>query len=431
MASESIYGMWWAPEQPDQKVPGSLTWEPPRAPVLEVRDPPESFGGFGRDLTIPIVVGDVSRFGWMTLLDCEYGGGNWGMSSSQRWHVGQAISRVRLDHRSYPMFRRVELDVPALALLLGRYPIRPKTPLSGRSQEARFTLEHRRRTWKAEGVEVQAWYCWRKSRDELGVDLRMVPQIYLSTATSRSISYWFDEWLVPLNAFLEVATARPFRPRSVGLWTTKHITRMARATDRLDLWSSGIDPDAVSEFRGSDIHLSEPLLSIEDIEGASIHDVLKRAKSFTEKHEVFWSLLAFVLRETERPMRNRYLDVIASLEAYDSREHGVGPIDISLYKAERKRALESVQDPTARKFLKRWVRGRSEFSLEDRLRRSAKATGVAWKIDAATMAKVRNDIAHGNAHPDRYVLRDCFAQALEVARKLALAEMGLDHRVTA
>jgi hypothetical protein len=124
-------------------------------------------------------------------------------------------------------------------------------------------------------------------------------------------------------------------------------------------------------------------------------------------------------------MRNRYLDVIAALEAYDSRKHGVGPVDVERYRAERKNALEVVEDLVAKKFLKRWVRGRSEFTLEDRLRRSTRATGVIWEINAATMAKVRNDIAHGNAHPDGYLLRQCFAQALEVARKLALAEMGL------
>jgi hypothetical protein len=44
---------------------------------------------------------------------------------------------------------------------------------------------------------------------------------------------------------------------------------------------------------------------------------------------------------------------------------------------------------------------------------------------AATMAKLRNDIAHGSARPDHYLLTECFAQATDVARRLALHEMGV------
>jgi hypothetical protein len=272
---------------------------------------------------------------------------------------------------------------------------------------------------------VSTFRLWRATTDELGLDLRMVPQIYLSSATSRPFSYWFDEWFVPFNVFLQVATARPFRPNAVGLWTKKSISALERSTDRLELWAAGIDPKATPDFRRVGVDSLQPLISIEQLETASIHALLERTKHFVNEHEVFWSLLAFALGQTDRPMRNRYLDVIAALEAYDSRKHGIGPIDADKYKSERRNALAAVEDVAAKKFLKRWVPGRSAFSLEDRLRRSASATVVAWKIDAATMAKVRNDIAHGNAHPDVYVLQDCFTQALDVARKLALLEMGL------
>ena len=124
-------------------------------------------------------------------------------------------------------------------------------------------------------------------------------------------------------------------------------------------------------------------------------------------------------------MRNRYLDVIASIEAYDGKKHGLGPIELEAYKDLRRSALAAVGDAKAKKFLRRWVRGRSEYSLEDRLNRSAESVGARWQIEAATMARVRNDIAHGNAHPDGYELRTCFAQAVDAARKLALAEMGV------
>jgi hypothetical protein len=156
MASESIYGVWWTPERPDEKVPGHLMWEPPSAPFLDLLEPSESMAGFQLGGAVPIIMGNVARFGWMTLLNCQYEGMHWGLASTRTLRVGQAIARVHIEHESDRMFRRVEMDVPALALLLGSAPIRPKTRLSSRSREARLTLEKRHHTWNSEGVDVQA-----------------------------------------------------------------------------------------------------------------------------------------------------------------------------------------------------------------------------------------------------------------------------------
>jgi hypothetical protein len=333
---------------------------------------------------------------------------------------------VHLEDPAEPFFRRVELDVPTLAFLLGPNPVEFKKRLSNRSREARLTIDSRRRGWTADGVEFEAHYNWGVNHDELGVDLRMTPRIQLSSSTSRSFRYWCDEWLVPLNAFLQIATARVSRPNGVALWTKKHITPLERSTSSLDVWTAGIDPSAVAEFRLSDGRRTDPLVSIEQLEGVSIHEVLQRTKQFTEQQEVFCSLLMSTLTDSGRPLRNRYLDITAALEAYDSRVHGEGPVAVDEFKTQRKEALAAVGDPAAKKFLRRWALGRSSFSLEDRLRRAATTAGVTWQHDATTMAKVRNDIAHGNAHPSGPLLRDCFEQAFDVARRLALLAMGLD-----
>lgn len=426
MATESIYGVWWTPEDPDRRVPGHLTWDPPNSPSLEVLDPPRSFDGFGGHETIPLILGDVARFGWMTLLNCRYAGMQFGLTSTRTFHVGQAISRLRIATASEQFCRRVEMEIPALAILLGPHPIELKSPLSSRSREARLTLDRRAHVWKEDDVEVKAWYCWRNTPSDLGVDLRMSPQIYLSTPRSRPFEYWMEEWLVPLSVLFSVATASHFRPRSIRLWTKKGISRYERSSDDLELWTAGVDPDpAPDSVPKADRDALHPLVSIEQLRDVSIHRVLSRTRQFAEEYEVFWSLLASVLRDTGRPLRNRYLDVIAALEAFDSRLHGIGPIEISQYKRQRKHALDAVMDRDTRKFLKRWVRGRSEYSLHERLRRAAASVHVELKTDAQTMAEVRNDIAHGNAHPDPYLLHDCHAQAVEMARRLALAEMGL------
>lgn len=425
MATESIYGVWWTPDNSAQRVPGHLTWDPPNSPYLEVLDPPRSFDGFGGHETVPLILGDVARFGWMTLLNSRYAGMQLGLTSTRTLCVGQAISRLRIDYASEPFCRRIEMEVPSLALVLGRHPIQLKTPLSSRSREARVTLEKCAHSWTSDGVEVKAWYCWRNTPSDLGIDLRMSPQLYLSTPKSRPFGYWMEEWLVPLSVLLNVATASHFRPRSVRLWTKKGISRYERSTDDLELWSAGIDPTTPLDVWNADPESLRPLVSIEQLRDVDMDELLGRTRQFAETYEVFWSLLASVLRDIGRPLRNRYLDVVAALEAFDSQLHGIGPMEIGGYKTESKRALDTVEDRDARKFFKRWVRGRPEYSLHERLRRAALSVDVELKQDAQTMAAVRNDIAHGNAHPDPHLLRDCHVQAVEVARRLALAEMGL------
>ncbi len=424
--AESIYGVWWTPKDKRRKVPGHLTWNPPYRPTLDLLDPPESFWSEDHFAPIPIVLGDVARHGYMTLLNCRPGGLNIGLTTTHSLQVGSAITRVWLDDPSDAYFRRVEADIPVLALLLGARPIRFKKRLSNRSRQARLDLDDRHHAWTADGVTIEVLYNWRVHELDLGVNLEMIPQVYLSSATSRTFDYWLSEWLVPLNMLLQLAAARTSRLRSVSLWSKKNIKPIERAVGRIEVWTAGVDPEeATVAFRHPDRQLSDPLVSIGQLSVAPLHQVLQRTKTFADEHAVFWGLMSSAFTDLERPLRNRYLDITAALEAYDSRMHGEGPMDVDTYKDERKSALETMTDPAAKKFLKRWVRGRSEYSLEERLRRSAAATSTNLSHDAATMAKVRNDIAHGNAHPDSSLLEECFDQGLAVARRLAIKELGL------
>lgn len=299
MATESIYGVWWTPDNSDQRVPGHLTWDPPNSPYLEVLDPPRSFEGFGGHETVPLILGDVARFGWMTLLNSRYAGMQLGLTSTRTLRVGQAISRLRIDDASEPFCRRIEMEIPSLALVLGRHPIQLKTPLSSRSREARLTLEKCAHSWTSDGVELKAWYCWRNTPSDLGIDLRMSPQLYLSTLKSRPFGYWMEEWLVPLSVLLNVATASHFRPRSVRLWTKKGISRYERSTDDWELSSAGIDPTTPLDVWNADPDALRPLVSIEQLRDVDMHELLgrrgnsqKRTKSFGASWHPFFGTQA-------------------------------------------------------------------------------------------------------------------------------------------
>jgi hypothetical protein len=95
------------------------------------------------------------------------------------------------------------------------------------------------------------------------------------------------------------------------------------------------------------------------------------------------------------------------------------------YKSKLKNSLQAVSNGAARTFLKKWVPSASSYSLEQRLTRLHRRAGGEWTRDAETMAKLRNDIAHGSARPDHDVLSECFGQATDTARRLALREMGV------
>lgn len=390
-------------------------------------EPPRDWIGLGQqDVVVPLLVGEVAKFGYMSLLDCHGVGLTiGGLASTQTLQVDKAITKVHLDYPEDPFVRRVEMAVPAMSLLLGRDPVRPKRRMSSRSKEARFTLDSRRHTWTEDGVEVEISYKWSLTHDRVGVDVRMIPQVHLSSATSRSLTYWVEEWIGPLDVFTRVSTGHQLLPTWVRVYDKKHITSKARHRLAFEVWSPGIDPENGDTFRRMEARDLRPLISLGQLADRSIHDVLARTKRLLESHGVFWSLLEYVLKDADRPMRNRYLDAMAALEAFDSKSSGIGPLRVDEFRSSRAQALSSVTDPTAKKFLKRWVSNRSVYSLPERLRRIQKQIHADWEVDASTMAEVRNDIAHGNAHPDGHVLGTALDQAVEAGRRLVLREVGV------
>ena len=79
------------------------------------------------------------------------------------------------------------------------------------------------------------------------------------------------------------------------------------------------------------------------------------------------------------------------------------------------------------KFLKNWLPTRPTYSLETRLRRLCEDTGLGarWIVSAVGMAKLRNDLGHGNAASDANTLPEAYRQGFAPARMLVLQQLAI------
>lgn len=421
--TQILFGTWWNPEHPDQRWSGKLTWEPPHAPELELLDAP-FHTGFGRDDVVPMLLGRVDRVGFVTLLGCRPWGARYGAGSTGSYRVNHALTGVHLDGPDERFVRRVELEIPALALVLGDGPVEFGRVPTSRTKTMQVKVHRRRLLWRDDEVEIEFQYIWNVRHGSLGLDITMSPQVYLSSRVSQSFEWWFQRWLVPLSQLIQVTSGELFRAKRVGVWMKKGISRMERVAERIDVWQSGTDPEATVDVRSPERRQVPPLVTRQHLAQLSLPEVLRSGQRDNSQHEVFYGLMASAMVYRDRPLRNRYLDAITAIEAHDYASHGEGPIERATFKERRAAAMEAVSDQTAKRFLRNWMPRRSSFSLEQRLERTRAALGLNWDQNASAMARLRNDIAHGNSPSDSQSLEACFQQALLASRLLALKDVG-------
>ena len=433
MTIESSYGMWWVPGDPNNRVSGQLTWEALQPPTLSLLDPPTGMwagAGFeeGQSLTfeevfVPMLHGTLADSGVVTLLDCSFGGLNLGATFTPRLRVGSALLGVWLDAPDEAAFRRVEIDLPGLEAMLGANPVRPVRKPTNRSHQVRLTLDDRRHFWKEGATEVTWEYRWLMSVNNMATQVEMIPIMILTNSKPKSLGYWLEEWIIPTNQLLTIATGAKSNPRSVTSWVKK-ASPTAQATG-IKLWRQGV---------GAHNYESRPQLALLragtiNLNPGGLPEVIRRVRQLSTDHDIFLSLLAGVINIPERPMRNRYLDLMSGLEAYHSQVYGIGPMSLDAFTEKRKSAVESTKTVSSadRSFIKRWLLTRPNHSLEYRLRQLASKVGIleSWDIDPASMGGLRNDIAHGNTDIDYQILKNAYDQALDLGRRVALFELGI------
>lgn len=437
MPTETSYGTWWDPADPDNKVAGQLTWEHLKSPELSLLDPPMRMWA-GRDLAageamgigdqfVPMLHGMLADRGGVTLLSCQFGGMKLGRTSTHRLRVGRVLTGVWLDEPDEAFARRVDAEFPALAGLLGEYPVRPVKWPRGGSGQLRVKVDDRRLSWRAGDVEASWLYKWSSSVGTTDANFRMIPTVELTSSSPRSLGYWFDEWLIPINQLLTAATGAKSNPAVVRVWMKKNLTKTERPTLAIPVWSRGVGEHDY-EF---DRHRVLMRAGAIDLNPGGLPDVLRRMVSLGLEQEVFLDLLTSTINYSDRPVRNRYLDLTSGLEAYHTQRHGIAALSPEAFKAQRKEAIDALSvagvEATARKFIKRWMPTKPGRSLEERLRVLAKEVGLldGWTVDPGRMAGLRNDVAHGNTGLDHAALDTAYEQAFDLARRLVLHELAI------
>ena len=140
----------------------------------------------------------------------------------------------------------------------------------------------------------------------------------------------------------------------------KNVRGVDRVAERLPVWTRGVGEHIY------DFDRYEVLFGAEAIDraGGGLPGVLDATRLLRRNHPVFLGLLSDVLGNSDRPLRNRYLDVTAAIEAFDTQVRGVGPVSEPAFKTARKAlAGASAADASDVKFLKRWLSRRAASPL--------------------------------------------------------------------
>ena len=255
----------------------------------------------------------------------------------------------------------------------------------------------------------------------------MIPTVELTSSSPRALGYWFDEWLIPINHLLTAATCAKSNPAEIRVWMKKNLTKAERSTHAIPVWSRGVGEHNF-EF---DRHRVLMRATAIDLNPGGLPDVLQRMMALGVEQEVFLDLLTSTINYSDRPLRNRYLDLTSGLEAYHTRRHGVAALSAEEFKTQRKEAIDALSaagvQATARKFIKRWMPTESGRSLEERLRVLAEEVGLldGWTVDPGRMAGLRNDLAYGNTGLDHAALDTAYEQSFDLARRLVLHELAI------
>lgn len=435
---ESSFGMWWDPTEPDNKVAGQLTWEPLKAPVLSLLDPPlrmwagaDLAAGVARSLggeTVPMIHGTLANRGEVTLLGCHWGGMKLQpKTATYRLRVSQALPGIWLDEPDEAFIRRVEVELPALAALLGEFPIRADKLATGRGRKVQLALDHRTHSWKSGEVEAMWRYNWTTTIGRTSSTVTMRPTVDLTSSRPKPLDYWVEQWLVPMNLLLTTVTGTRSNPAQINVWKRKHLTRDVRATLRIPVWAQGVGQHDHASKRQRLLLRADAI----DRNPGGLHSVLERVRDLGREQEVFLDLLIATINYSDRPVRNLYLDLTSALEAFHSQRYGLSSMSVDTFKQQRKDAIDAIADSGVanahRKFVKRWLPGRPSRSLEVRLQRLARDVGVleSWTISPLEMASLRNDVAHGNTGLDYRALDAAHEQAFDLSRRLVLHELGI------
>lgn len=422
-------GTWWFPDLPDSSFVGGVAWgPPPSSPQVEFVVPNVSpiferlldFEDGGHD----VLHGHVSVEGPVTALGLRLAHTTLGTTEQVTYRPLRILSGVHIDDPDQRCFRRLEVEIPALATVLGRSTQLKSRPTK-RSRQLTFLVHSAPHTWVEPEVTLSVQYRSSVSVGWTRTTSEMRPILEITTPRPSSLAE-LEAWMHGVLRFLEVVTGRPAAPASMRLWERKHLRGADRLTSVVTVISPDLDPTPY------DYSAVRPLLNLRTIDHSpgGLVGIVRRAEELASTHPVFVGLLSSVIADAERPMHNRYLELTAALEAYHAKVHGVGPVEEDVFRAQRSAVMEAVSsaglDPSEVRFVEKWLARRAVHPLPNRLSKIAKSLQLG-KLNptADELTRMRNDVAHGNAGVSGSQLKACYDQAFFLARAVVMHELGI------
>ena len=423
----TLGGMWWTPDAPGPQFAGTLTIAERGRPSLAAIDPPHP--GIPRpNVVTPVLHGLVDGIGAVSLLNCVWAGLQLSGTHTVTIQVGAVVTGVYLDSDDDPAWRRVEVSSPSMGALLGAAGQPVRRP-SRRARRIIVSIDPHERTWSSSDTGVTATFGFRPSWTEqpLGTSVKMMPTITLRHPRPQSTDFWLSGWVEPLNKVLEIACGVQVNPNDMSLWPQTNARGIKREQTRCHAYLQGVGGS-------SEPRKTPPMFLISDLKSddEQIAMIVNGATTLTNRQAVFTSLITDALRYDERPLVNRFLDVVSGLEAFHSVTHGRGPIAPDVFRQQRKDVLARVRasaiSPADVKFIRDTISPISLYTLSSRLKALGQAAGVdtkTWTVSRDRVANLRNAIAHGSPSSVSKELETANEQVVDLARRLALSEIGI------
>lgn len=236
--------------------------------------------------------------------------------------------------------------------------------------------------------------------DRYRFELQSRPLLTLAGAEAVSPAAWMEQYFQPLRELVSLATLEQQRitlaavNRPDGVMRDREV-EFALYSRHID--QAPYDPSADPSRDG------QTLFTLRDLVGNG-RDLLDCWQRFSEDQPgVVEPMVAALTKPASA--RSLFLGLAQSLEGIHAYRFGLGAVTRDQHRARLKAVLDEAKDakvsPESMKWLRKWVDGRGEYRLHERLRKLSTdvAEDVARisgsQLEPDTIAEIRNGLSHG------------------------------------
>ncbi|SHK20308.1 hypothetical protein SAMN05421803_11585 [Nocardiopsis flavescens] len=321
-------------------------------------------------------------------------------------------------------FSMVELQITGMDSVFGANPIKETTYPVGDSEE-RFSMvvnEESSQEWSDEEFRVLCSYdSSAKIADPYAFRVSFSPVCRVYSVSPLTFSEWFDSWVEPLIHVTSLVTGVSESLAYVALGRDRKVTPFFPEGfprhEKFQVFGTGV-LQAPYSSSANKIRLMKPAVGLKEDDVSLLGMIREWQEMESCDHpliEIYGTSLGF---SSQHP-RAHFLMLIQALEGYHGYENREKEEEEEeKYKAKKKEFFGLMKDkisPSEMRFLRKYLKGSNADSLETRLidllaglpldmtQRIAKMKIIQSVLEGAenqgplwAVARIRNDLAHGN-----------------------------------